>query len=123
MKSFTALLAVALMLCASQVALARPADSGPAPAASSSAQKDLRSPDQVAPSGAPLQDLRSPDQVGLAVPVPESPVATADAISTPADGGLTALWIVLISIGGAVALAAAGYTAMRVVHSHGGAVG
>jgi hypothetical protein len=118
MKSFTALLAVALVLSLSQAALAAPADSGPAPVANSSAQQDLRSPDRVAPVGAPLQDLRSPDRTAPAVSAPESPLASADAIST-SDGGLSTLWIVLISISGATALAAAGYTTMRVVHAHG----
>jgi hypothetical protein len=47
-----------------------------------------------------------------------SPVAATDAIAT-SDGGLSTLWIVVICLGGAVALAAAGYTTTRVAHAHG----
>jgi len=48
-----------------------------------------------------------------------SPGTTADSHAAPAvssDGGLSAFAIVLISVGGAVALAGAAYTANRFVH-------
>jgi hypothetical protein len=70
--------------------------------------QDLRSPDQVAPVRGRLQDLRNPDRVA-----PEPPVASTDALPAP-DAGLSTLLIVLISTGGALAVAGAGYATMRV---------
>lgn len=141
MKSLTALLAVAAALCLSEAASAAPAvDSGLAVPANPTSQQDLRSPDLVSPATAPSQDLRSPDRTTSAAPLqdlrapdrtmsagslapesvvaPDSAMASADALST-SGGGLSALWIVLISVGGALALASVAYTMMRVVHAHG----
>ena len=141
MKSLAALLAVATSLCLSEAALAAPAvDNGLAAPATSPAQQDLRSPDQVSPAAAPLQDLRAPDRTTAAaarqdlrapdrttsagslapesVVVPVSAVASTDTIST-SGGGLSALWIALISAGGALALAGVAYTTRRVRHAHG----
>jgi hypothetical protein len=121
MKSFTALLAVALLLCLSLVAsssaqqdLRSPDQIGPTTAA----QQDLRSPDQVTTTSAALQDLRSPDQIVPSAPAaPQPAAASTDALPT-SDGGISTLWIVLICIGGALTLAAAGYTTTRVAHAH-----
>jgi hypothetical protein len=140
MKPLTALLAVAAALCLSEAALAAPAvDSGLATPLGSPAQQDLRAPDRVAPAAAPLQDLRSPDRTTSAGPlqdlrapdrtesvgslapesvvVPDTAVASTDAVST-SGGGLSTLWIVLISLG-ALTLAGLAYTTMRFVHAHG----
>ena len=130
MKSLTALLAVAATLCLANAALAAPAVDRAL--ANPATQQDLRSPDQVAPAGAPLQDLRSPDQVApagaplqdlrspdqVAPAVADSAEASTAAISS-SGGGLSALWIVLISVGGAMALTAVAYTTIRVIHAHG----
>lgn len=141
MKSLTALLAVVTALCLSQVALAAPlAADEPTPPANPPAQQDLRSPDLVSPAAAPIQDLRSPDRTTSAasrqdlrapdrttsegslapasVVVTDAAVASTDAIST-SGGGLSALWIVLISVGGALTLAGVAYTTRRVAHAHG----
>src|SRR5215213_8768518 len=119
MKSLTALLAVAATLCLANAALAAPAvDSGLAAPANPATQQDLRSPDLVSPAAAQLQNLRSPDRTTSAVArqdlrapdrttsgaslAPESVVvadsagASTAAISS-SGGGLSALWIVLIS--------------------------
>ena len=134
MKSFTAFFAAATALCLSQVALA----DGPTPSGVTSAQQDLRSPDRIM-SPDSRQDLRSPDRTMSAVPrqdlrgpdrhmvarqlAPESVVVVPDPTVASArvssGGGLSAPWIVLISLGGALALAGVTYTAMRAVHRHG----
>jgi hypothetical protein len=128
MKSLTALLAVAATLCLANAALAAPAvDSGLA--APANPQQDLRSADQVAPARAhQLQDLRSADRItsGGSLPpesfgVADSAEASTVAVST-SGGGLSALWIVLISVGGATALAAVAYTSIRVMHARGHAL-
>jgi hypothetical protein len=82
--------------------------------------QDLRSPDQVAPVRGRLQDLRNPDRVAPepaivagATTAPAPPVASTDALPAP-DAGLSTLLIVLISTGGALAVAGAGYATMRV---------
>jgi hypothetical protein len=141
MKFLTALLAVVAAACLSAAASAAPAiDSGRAATTNPPALQDLRSPDLVSPAAAPPQDLRSPDRITSAAPrqdlrspdritsvgslAPESvvavdsAVASNDAIST-SGGGLSALWIVLISVGGALALAGVAYTTVRVMHAHG----
>jgi hypothetical protein len=81
------------------------------------ATQDLRAPDQVAAAAA-TQDLRAPDQSTPAPSGLASPVEATDAVST-SGGGLSTMWIVLICLGGAAALAAAGYTAMRVADAYG----
>jgi hypothetical protein len=131
MKLYTAVLAVALAFGLCQVAAAdgpatvvqdarSPDLVAPAAAASQNPQtpasQDLRTPDQVTPAGV-SQDFRAPDQSTSAPSVLASPVAATDAIAT-SDGGLSTLWIVLICLGGAAALVAAGYTTMRVAHAH-----
>jgi hypothetical protein len=139
MKSLTALLAVAAALCLSEAALAAPAvDSGLAAPVTSPVQ-DLRAPDRVAPAAAPLQDLRAPDRTTNAAPhqdlrapdrvtfegslapesvvAPDTAVASTDALST-SGGGLSTLWIVLISLGG-VAFAGLAYTTMHFRRAHG----
>ena len=131
-KLYTASLAVALAFGLCQVAAAdepaavvqdarSPDLVAPAVAASQNPQppasQDLRTPDQIAPAGV-SQDFRAPDQSTSAPSVLASPVAATDAIAS-ADGGLSTLWIVLICLAGVAALAAAGYTTMRVAHAHG----
>jgi hypothetical protein len=101
-----------------QLAVAAPqALRAPDQVAPADATQDLRAPDQVAAVAA-TQDLRAPDQSTSAPSVPASPVEATDAVST-SGGGLSTMWIVLICLGGAAALAAAGYTAMRVAYAHG----
>jgi hypothetical protein len=91
---------------------ATPAVSGPARG------QGLRSPDTVtpvAPRATAVQDLRSPDAVTPVEPAPAS-AATSSDVTLPVDGGLSGFMIVLISLGGAVALAGAAYTSMRLAH-------
>jgi hypothetical protein len=121
MKSFTALLAVALVLCLSMVAsssaqqdLRSPDQLAPATAA----QQDLRSPDRVTPSSAVLQDLRSPDQIVAGASASPQPAAASTDVIPASDGGISTMWIVLICIGGAVTLAAAAYTTTRVARAY-----
>jgi hypothetical protein len=80
--------------------------------------QDLRSPDQVAPGGASPQDLRAPDQAAPAASPLALPVAATDPLTT-SDGSLGIFWIVLIGLGGAATLAAASYATMRIAHAHG----
>ncbi|HET9270418.1 MAG TPA: hypothetical protein VFO31_19715 [Vicinamibacterales bacterium] len=96
MKVYIAILATALTLGVCGTAVA---------------QQDLRGPDQVSPARVVAQDLRGPDQV--------SPARVA--VSTP-EGGLSTLWIVLISLGGALTLAGIAYTGTHFVRQHGAAV-
>jgi hypothetical protein len=115
MKLLTTLLAVSLGLLVCSAAAADP--------------QDLRNPDQIAPISTPQQDLRNPDQIVPAVPVElQGAASTASRAATapvPGDattasgGGLSTLLIVLISIGGAVALVGAGYATVRFAHAHG----
>lgn len=121
MKSFTALLAVALVLCLSVVAsssaqqdLRSPDQLAPATAA----QQDLRSPDRVTPSSAVLQDLRSPDQIVAGASALPQPAAASTDVIPASDDGISTIWIVLICIGGAMALAAAAYTGTRVARAY-----
>jgi hypothetical protein len=144
MKSLTVMLTAALMLCLAPSAGAYPdvrsSDSvvpiEPAAPASQDlrspdsatrvtptpyrapAAQDLRSPDTatpVAPRATAVQDLRSPDAVTPVEPAPAS-AATSSDVTLPVDGGLSGFMIVLISLGGAVALAGAAYTSMRLAH-------
>jgi hypothetical protein len=121
MKSFTALVAVALVLCLSLVASSSAQQDLRSPdqvAPTTAAQQDLRSPDQVAPVSAALQDLRSPDQIVPGTPASPLPAAASTDAIPASDGGISTLWIVLISIGGAMTLAAAAYTTTRVARAH-----
>jgi glucose/arabinose dehydrogenase len=105
MRAFTALLAVALVLCLSLVA-------------SSSAQQDLRAPDQIAPATAAQQDLRAPDQIVAVASTSPQPAAASTEVTPASDGGISTIWIVLICIGGAMTLAAAAYTTTRAARAH-----
>lgn len=89
--------------------------------------QELRSPDTIPQVNAATltvasgQELRSPDtipDVRAATPVEPAPApaATSPAILVPADGGLSAFLIVLISLGGAAALAGAAFGGMRFAH-------
>jgi hypothetical protein len=119
MKAFIASAAMILGLCLCGTAAAQ----------------DLRNPDQVAPAPAAYQDLRNPDQVAAAptttawdrrnpdrtmyaAPTVADRAVSAPAVVAPSSDGLGALWIVLISTGGALVLAGAAYTTVRVVHRH-----
>jgi hypothetical protein len=126
MKAFITVLALALGLwvCSTATAtsqdLRNPDQAAPAPAS----HQDLRNPDRVAPARGYLQDLRSPDRVAPepavvtgATTAPAPAVASSNAIPAP-DDGLSTLLIVLISVGGAAALAGAAYTTMHVAHRH-----
>jgi hypothetical protein len=131
MKLLTTLLAISLGLLVCSTAAADPQDLrnpdqvAPMPML----HQDLRNPDRIAPMPVPHQDLRNPDRIATAVPAELQDAATAasraatasmPADATPAsDGGLSTLLIVLISIGGAVALAGAGYATVRLAHAHG----
>src|SRR5215203_5718516 len=97
------------------------------------ASQDLRSPDSVTPiERTPIrstvvlasQDLRSPDSVTPMERTPiQSTVASAAApsdVTLPADGGLSTFLILVISFGGAVAVAGAAYGARRLSHAHAG---
>lgn len=114
MKWFTTLLAISLGLWVCSTAAA-------------ATPQDLRNPDQVAPTPTPKQDLRNPDQIapasadvqGVAAAAIGASTAPASEPTPASDGGLSTLLIVLLAIGGAVALAGAGYATMRVAHSHG----
>jgi hypothetical protein len=127
MKRLTAVVAVTAALCLYPAASMAVVADGPTLSASPPVQQDLRAPDLVSPAAASLQDLRAPDQAIAAGPlasesvvVPDPAVASASTdVSSTSGGGLGTLWIVLISLGGAVALAAAAYTTKRVVHAHG----
>src|SRR5829696_7276849 len=89
------------------------------------ASQNLRSPDSVTPIErvAPAsQNLRSPDSVTPMERTPiQSTVASAAApsdVTLPADGGLSTFLILVISFGGAVAVAGAAYGARRLSHAH-----
>jgi len=97
------------------------------------ASQNLRSPDSVTPiERTPIrstvvlasQDLRSPDSVTPMERTPiQSTVASAAApsdVTLPADGGLSTFLILVISFGGAVAVAGAAYGARRLSHAHAG---
>jgi hypothetical protein len=121
MKVLPAILALALGLLVSGTAWAQDLRNPDQVAPAAATLQDLRNPDQVAPSTGAVQDLRNPDQVApmsLAVPEVEPLVASASALDTT-EGGLDALWIVLIAIGGVVALAGASYATLRFAHAHG----
>ena len=135
MKSQLAMFTAALMVCLTSSAWAQPTafeDLHPSDAATAitadtfgaqGPQDVRRSPDTVVPvmavaaRVASSQDLRSPDTVVPVVPAalvePEpAPAATApEVVLVPDDGGLSVLMIVLISIGGAAALAGAAFFA------------
>jgi hypothetical protein len=109
MKAFTAILAIVLGLCVCSSA------------AAAATYQDLRNPDQVAPPRGHVQDLRSPDRVApvaVDVTAPTTAPAPASTDANAAGGGLGTLWIVLISVVGAVLLAAGGYATTRVAHAH-----
>jgi hypothetical protein len=126
MKVLTTILAIALGLWVCGTAVAAPVDlhnpnqAAPAPAT----HQDLRNADQVAPARGNMQDLRNPDRVApepaivMGAPAAPAPAATSPALPAP-DGGLSALLIVLISVGAATALAGASYAVMRVAHAYG----
>jgi hypothetical protein len=126
-KHLTAFVAVTAALCLYPAASMAAVADGPTSSASSPVQQDLRAPDLVSPAAAPLQDMRAPDQAVSAgslapesVVVPDPAVASASTdVSATSGGGLGTLWIVLISLGGAVALSGVAYTTKRVVHGHG----
>ena len=126
MKFLTAPLAFALAVALSGTALAMPDISPPPPETTASVQQvNLSAPDQQTTSIAkPL--LKGPDQrTGPTADLQPQPVA-AQAPSVPAvpsDGGLSTFLIVLISVGGALALCGIAYTRNRVVHRHGHAAG
>ena len=84
---------------------------------------DVRAPDNVtatAPAApATFLDVRSPDSVAPMEPG-SAPAAGSSDVPLPADGGLSALLIVLISLGGALALAGVAYVTMRLAHAHHG---
>ena len=106
MKFLTSTLAVAFgFLLFGSSALAMPIDPLPASAANvQSAGIALRTPDQRTASAGNVQSAA----IEPALPV--------------AGGGLSAFVIVLISVGGAMALAGVAYTVTRAVHRHGDAV-
>jgi hypothetical protein len=115
MKTLLAVLTVAIGLCVCGVAAAQqdlrsPDRVTPAPAST----QDLRSPDQVAPTPVATQDLRAPDRVvGASAVVPAADVV--EAAVAPSDGGIGTLWIVLMSVSGALVLAGAAWCATRLV--------
>jgi hypothetical protein len=150
MKSLTVMLTAALVLCLSGSALAQDlatfqdvrSPDNVTPAAPATFQ-DVRSPDNVTPAApvapATFRDVRSPDNVTPAAPVarvsfldmrspdsvtpmePGSASAAASSdVTLPADGGLSALLIVLISLAGAMVLAGVAYATMRVARAHHG---
>jgi hypothetical protein len=63
--------------------------------------------------------VRSPDSVTPTEP-DSAPAAAPSDVTLPANGGLSALLIVLISLGGAIALAGVAYGTMRLAHAHHG---
>jgi hypothetical protein len=106
-------------------ALAMPIDPLPASAANvQSAGIALRTPDQRTASAANVQSagiaLRTPDQRTASAGNVQS--AAIEPALPVAGGGLSAFVIVLISVGGAMALAGVAYTVTRAVHRHGDAV-
>jgi hypothetical protein len=117
MKFQIVVMTAGLMVCLTGSAWAQPA-----------VYQDVRSPDAALPVSAAVlsvasnQDLRSPDAalpVSAAVPPVETapaPAATSSEIPVPVDGGLSAFMIVLISLGGAAALAGAAFAALRLAH-------
>ncbi|MEA2247378.1 MAG: hypothetical protein QOH46_1907 [Solirubrobacteraceae bacterium] len=83
-----------------------------APATSPTVSTDLRAPDQQAPAPMPTvsTDLRAPDQQA---PAP----APAPAVPTPVSGGGTAAIVfVLVGLGAALVVLAAGYLGVRYRH-------
>ena len=109
MKSSPVMLTAALVLCLSGSGLVQVA----------AASQDLRPPDNVTPTTPASQDLRSPDSVTPTESTVAPAVASSE-VTLPADGGLSTFLIVLISFGGAVALAGAAYGARRLSHAHAG---
>jgi hypothetical protein len=93
MKCFAVTLVVILGLSVCGTAVARPMD----------------------PNSAGQPALTQQDIAGLESLVP---AAEAPPVSVPSSGGLGTLAIVLISVGGALALAGAAYTTTRVLHHH-----
>jgi hypothetical protein len=136
MRYLTAVLAVAFTAClcatASASVLNPPGTtrSGPSHRAGVT-QRDLRNPDNrvAVHANVPRQDFRNPDNrvapgaSGNTATVASTDAATASkpsiAATIPVDGGgLSAFVIVLISIGGAAALAGVAVVTTRVVHHH-----
>ena len=125
MKFLTAALAFALALALSGTALAMPDISPPPQTTASVQQVDLSAPDQRTTS-TPKPLLKGPDQrTGPTANLQPEPVAAhAPSVSVEASGGgLSTFLIVLMSVGGALALCGIAYTGNRVVHRHGQAAG
>ncbi len=101
-KVATATLAVGLWLCLAATAL--PADSAPPSRGPQGlpGPRDSSPPPSRGPQGLPGPRDSSP-------PAAQSP----DVVLPPPDGGLGALTIMLISLGGALALTGAGYSITR----------
>ena len=138
MKFLTAPLAFAFAVGLSGIALAMP-DISPPQATTASVQQPsapdqltastanprLIGPDQRTASTAKPQ-LVGPDQrtASTANVQPEPVAAQPPSIpALPSDGGLSAFLIVLISVGGALALCAVAFAGVRVAHRHGHAAG
>ena len=118
------LVALGVVLLLGSTALARPA--GPdqvAPTQQPAVTTDLRAPDQVAPMQHSGTDLRAPDQVapmqpsGTDLRAPDQVAGPTPSVPTPvADGGLAAIFFVLIGLGAALVLMAGGYLGVRYRH-------
>jgi hypothetical protein len=111
MKVFTVTVAVALSLCFAATAL--PSDNVPPPRGPQGLPGP--GPTEVAPSpSVPLP--RGPQ--GLPGPGPTAPprAESPDVVLSPADEGLSAFTILLIALGGTMALTGVGYIVTRATH-------
>ena len=111
-KLFTATLTVGLWLCLASTAL--PSDNAP----QSRGPQGLPGPGPSAPPVAPSPDVAPPGDLaqsrgpqGLPGPGPSTPpvAPSRDAALPPSDEGLSAFTILLISLGGALALTGIAY--------------
>ncbi|MEA2283847.1 MAG: hypothetical protein QOK21_4454 [Solirubrobacteraceae bacterium] len=132
MRYLTAVLAVAFTACLCATASASVLNPpGTTSHRAGVTQRDLRNLDNRAAvhANVPRQDFRNPDNrvapgaSGNNATVASGDAATASkpsiAATSPVDGGgLSAFVIVLISVGGAVALAGVAVVTTRVVHHH-----
>ena len=123
-------LVVALSLFLSGTAVAMPDWSSPSEATVPVVQDDVRAPDQrtvdprsqpdaialIAPDQRTVDTRSQPDAISLLTP---TEAARLSAPVVQPDGGLSALLIVLISVGGTLALVAMAYTVARARHAHG----
>jgi hypothetical protein len=114
MRSLTTLLAVAIAMCLCGTALASSLEPPGSTAPSTSPPQDVRNPDNRVPPGHPGQVPDTSASLRAAANSDTSRIVS----SVSSDSGLSAFLIVLISVGGVVAIAGAAVVTTRAVHHH-----